>query len=71
MSDEATTLRLVRPGEQGGNQPALAEARPWSEGLLDKPAAGDHIVQFYEEDEFLIDAVAHFAAAAWQRVSRC
>lgn len=62
MNDEATTLRLVRPGEQGG-QPLLAEARPGSEGLLDKPSAGDHIVHFYEDDEFLLDTVAHFAAA--------
>src|SRR5260370_6150607 len=62
MSDEATTLRLVPPREQS-SQPVLAEARPWSEGLLDKPSAGDHIVHFYEDDEFLLDTVAHFAAA--------
>jgi phosphoserine phosphatase RsbU/P len=62
MNDEALTLRLVTPGEQG-RQPVLAEARPWSEGLLDKPSAGDHIVHYYEDDEFLLDTVAHFAAA--------
>jgi len=61
MTDEATTLRLVR-SEEGG-QPLLAEARPWRVGLLDKPSAGDHIVHFYEDDEFLFDSVAHYAAA--------
>ena len=43
MTDEATTLRLVEPGEQA-DHPLLAEARPWGEGLLEKPSAGDHIV---------------------------
>src|ERR1700674_2912769 len=62
MSDEATTLRLLQSREQS-SQPVLAEARPWSEGLLDKPSAGDHIVHFYEDEEFLLDTVAHFAAA--------
>ena len=61
MTDEATNLRLVR-SEEGG-QPLLVEARLWSDGLLDKPSAGDHIVHFYEDEEFLFDTVAHFAAA--------
>src|SRR6266478_751479 len=61
MSDEATNLRLVR-SEEGG-QPLLAEARPWRDGLLDGPSAGEHIVHFYEDDEFLFDSVAHYAAA--------
>ena len=62
MSDKATTLRLLPAGEQPG-EPMLAEARPWREGLLGAPSAGDHIVHFYEDEEFLFNAVAHFAAA--------
>jgi phosphoserine phosphatase RsbU/P len=62
MNDEATNLRLL-PSPEQRSQPVLAEAKPWSEGLLDKPSAGDHIVHFYEDDEFLLDAVAHFTAA--------
>jgi PAS domain S-box-containing protein len=62
MSDEATILRLP-PSREQSSQPVLAEARPWSEGLLDKPSAGDHIVHFYEDEGFLLDTVAHFAAA--------
>lgn len=62
MTEKPTILQLVPPGEEGG-RPLLAEARPWSEGLLDNPSTGDHVVQFYEDDEFLLDAVARFAAA--------
>src|ERR1700674_65782 len=62
MNDEATNLRLL-PSPEQRSQPVLAEAKPWSEGLLDNPSAGDHIVHFYEDDEFLLDAVAHFTAA--------
>jgi PAS domain S-box-containing protein len=62
MTDEASSLRLVRPGEQIA-EPLLAAVRPWREELLDRPAASDHIVQFYEDEEFLIGAVAHFVSA--------
>jgi sigma-B regulation protein RsbU (phosphoserine phosphatase) len=62
MMEQAANVRLVQPGEQSG-QPLLSEARSWSAGLLEKPSVGDHICQFYEDDEFLFDAVAHFAAA--------
>ena len=62
MTDEATTLRLVLPVHRE-SEPALAEARPWSQALLDKPAEDDHIVQFYEDEECLVDAVARFAGA--------
>jgi hypothetical protein len=30
--------------------------------LLKQPAAGDHLVQLYQDDEFLADAVAHYIA---------
>ncbi|HEX4802092.1 MAG TPA: ATP-binding protein [Myxococcaceae bacterium] len=41
----------------------LAEGRPWSEDLFESLSDGDHAVQFYEDDELLVDAVARFAAA--------
>jgi phosphoserine phosphatase RsbU/P len=63
MNEEATTLRLVVPPGGQGSQPLLAEPTGWSKGLLEAPSAGDHIVHFYEDDEFLLDAVAHFAGA--------
>jgi PAS domain S-box-containing protein len=64
MSDETpATLRLAQPGEQDGVKPLLTEAKSWSEGLLAKPDEGNHIVHFYEDEEFLFGAVAHFAAA--------
>ena len=62
MTDETTPLRLVQ-SEQQESRPLLAEATPWSEGLLGRPAAHDHIVHFYEDEEFLLKAVAHFAAS--------
>ena len=62
MPDEVASLHLVQPAEQATG-PALAEARSWGEAFLAKPAAGDHIVQFYEDERFLFDAVAHFAGA--------
>ncbi|MCA1828266.1 MAG: MEDS domain-containing protein, partial [Myxococcales bacterium] len=61
MSDEATPLRLVKPGQASG--PVLAEAAPWSEGLLDTPGERDHIVRFYQDEEFLFEAVAHFVSS--------
>src|SRR5438067_1556911 len=64
MTDEMpASLRLVQSGEQDGGEPLLADAEPSNEGLLEKPHERDHIVHFYEDDEFLFDAVAHFAAA--------
>ena len=75
MAEKATTLPVLSilrestaadassDGEQATGQPQLAEARPWSAGLLENPSRVDHVVQFYEDDNFLIDAVAHFAAA--------
>ena len=36
---------------------------PWSEGRLNNPSAGNHAVQFYEDDELLLEVVARFAAA--------
>src|SRR5216683_2653541 len=74
MTEKATNLRVLsifRESKEGnsssvdeqGSQRLLAEARPWREGLLESPSTGDHVVQFYEDDEFLIDAVAHFVAA--------
>ena len=62
MNDEPTTLRLVLPSEQD-RRPSLAEARAANETLLANPSTGDHIVHFYEDEEFLFDAVAHFAGA--------
>src|SRR5260370_137676 len=74
MTEKATNLRVLsifRESKEGnsssvdeqGSPPLLAEARAWREGLLESPSTGDHVVQFYEDDEFLIDAVAHFVAA--------
>src|SRR2546425_423688 len=57
-----TSLHLVHPAE-GAAEPALAEATPWGDSFLARPAAGDHIVQFYEDEQFLFDAVAHFTGA--------
>ncbi len=62
MPDEGTSLHLVHPAE-GAAEPALAEATPWGDSFLARPAAGDHIVQFYEDEQFLFDAVAHFTGA--------
>ena len=62
MPDEVASLHLVQPAERA-TEPALAEARSWGDAFLAKPAAGDHIVQFYEDERFLFDAVAHFAGA--------
>ena len=62
MPDEGTTLHLVQPAEPS-TEPALAEATSWGDAFLAKPAVGDHIVQFYEDEQFLFDAVAHFAGA--------
>jgi len=62
MPDEGTSLHLVQPAE-GAAEPALAEATPWGDSFLARPAAGDHIVQFYEDERFLFDAVAHFTGA--------
>ena len=63
MPDEGTSLHLVRPAE-GAAEPALAEATPWGDSFLARPAAGDHIVQFYEDERFLFDAVAHFGTSS-------
>ena len=62
MPDEGTSLHLVQPAE-GAAEPAVAEATPWGDSFLARPAAGDHIVQFYEDERFLFDAVAHFTGA--------
>jgi PAS domain S-box-containing protein len=62
MPDEGTTLHLVQSAERS-TEPALAEATSWGDAFLAKPAVGDHIVQFYEDEQFLFDAVAHFAGA--------
>lgn len=43
--------------------PAAAEAEPWC-GLLTAAAPRDHIVQLYQDQEFLNRAVCRFAAAA-------
>ncbi len=74
MTEKATNLRLLsifRESKEGngslfdeqGSQPLLADARAWRDGLLESPSTGDHVVQFYEDDEFLVGAVAHFVAA--------
>jgi PAS domain S-box-containing protein len=74
MTEKATNLRLLsifsesKDGngssvEEQSTQPLLAEAKAWQDRLLQKPSTGDHVVQFYEDDEFLVDAVAHFVAA--------
>jgi PAS domain S-box-containing protein len=72
MTEKATNvLSICREAKEGNgssvdeqnNQPLLAEATAWQDGLLESPSTGDHVVQFYEDDEFLIDAVAHFVAA--------
>ena len=39
------------------------EGRRWSEDLLDSLSAGDHAVQFYEDEELLVDAVVRFTGA--------
>src|SRR5437016_2595874 len=62
MPDEGTSLHLVQPAEEAA-EPAVAEATPWGDSFLARPAAGDHIVQFYEDERFLFDAVAHFTGA--------
>ena len=62
MPDEIASLHLVHPTERA-TEPTLAEATSWGDAFLAKPAAGDHIVQFYEDEGFLFDAVAHFAGA--------
>jgi phosphoserine phosphatase RsbU/P len=62
MPDEPATLHLLRATE-GAAEPALAEATSWGDAFLAQPGAGDHIVQFYDDEEFLFDAVAHFAGA--------
>src|SRR5437016_7665055 len=62
MPDEAASLHLVQPSG-GAAGATLADATPWGDALLSRPAAGAHIVQFYEDEEFLFDAVTHFAAA--------
>src|SRR3989440_8281843 len=62
MRDEIASLHLVHPAERA-TEPTLAEATSWGDAFLAKPAVGDHIVQFYEDDGFLFDAVAHFAGA--------
>ena len=62
MPDDTAILHVVRPAERAA-EPALAEATLWSDALLAQPAVGDHIVQYYEHEEFLFDAVAHFAGA--------
>src|SRR5262249_43426668 len=61
MSEKVTVLQF--PPVQRSSGPVLAEARPRSPGLLDSLSDRDHAVQFYEDDELLVDAVAHYAAA--------
>ena len=61
MSEKGTVLPF--PPVEGDRGLALAEPRPWSQGLLNRLSDGDHAVQFYEDDELLVDAVAHFGAA--------
>lgn len=41
----------------------LDTAAPWQE-LLKHPCGGDHLVQVYQDDEFLADAVAEYAGTA-------
>src|SRR5690348_13984448 len=65
MSDDAARLRLVRR-EQAG-EPALAEAAPQGEGLLDTPGERDHLVRFYEDEDFLVRAVGQFISGGLVR----
>ena len=72
MAEKARTVHVLSISgeaaelEEDGKEsdlPQLAEARNWSEGLLGRPLPGDHVVRFYEDEGFLLDAVAHFTAA--------
>ena len=56
MSD-TTRLRLVHAA------PTVAVNEQAGRELLGRPAEENHIVQFYEDDDFLCDTVAHFLGA--------
>jgi hypothetical protein len=58
MSDEAKALHLVLPDEPASD-PQPAGSRSLSSALLERPSEGDHVVQFYEDDALLVEAVAH------------
>ena len=55
--------RVKRDGKTGSAHGVANEGEPWS-GLLVSAAPSDHIVQLYQDQEFLNRAVCRFAAAA-------
>ena len=52
------------PSERAGNTPAGSAPNPEWDGLLAGAAPSDHVVQLYQDQEFLNRAVCRFAGAA-------
>ncbi len=64
MNDEAASLHVVKAGEEATERirPVALHGQPLGKALLGQPAQTDHIVEFYEKEEVLFDAVAYFAS---------
>lgn len=62
MNDEAKALHLVVP-ESPAREPKRVESRGMARALLEEPSKSDHVVQFYEDEEVLVEAVSRFTAA--------
>ena len=65
MIDMAAGLRVLEASEEADERvrSVTPEGQPGGEALLGQPAPHDHVVQFYEKEGLLYDAVAHFAVA--------